>query len=360
MSSETITNNDSPLTKRQVLAPHIVVPLLAGLFSCLAVVNATRLDESIFRSVMGYGVWFLIGAALVVIFSTVSTDDLIRYSPLVGGLGLIVLYSSVLIGGLFYFGTRGTIGILPSLGIFAAPWELLMPVYLLWLVRFSPTRVSRGMIGWKPFAMFIGMAGIWWIPLIIIPTVSGFIYYFVLFLILCWFDSVERSKVLPASLVGLLVAGLSFYWMSSPGGYLSTMISHTEHDLFATSFGNGRLLGNAANNAYQIKFILPSLDSFTVFLSIVERIGLLGILLFLGLGLLTIAWGYYKLSNKDDAGGLVSQLFVSYFIFRSVLFLCAVTGMFPCLDLSAPLLNASGSDLVAAMFMLMVITHSRK
>jgi len=355
---------------KQLQRWHIDIPLFYALLALtgisLLVVysasaeNLTMLIKHILRLIMGFGILFLI--------AQIRPDDLRRLTPILFGLGVLLLIAVLGIG-IVSKGARRWLGVG---GLSFQPAEIMklaLPMMLAWYFARVPLPPNlkqlalAGTITLVPVALIAKQPDL---GTAILVLGSGFA---MLFLAGMYWRILAAIAVLAAVAIPYVWTHLHGYQQkriltlldpaSDPlgAGY------HTMQGMIA--IGSGGFFGKGWLNSSQAHLeYLPESSTDFIFAVFAEEFGLLGILVLLGIYLFIVYRGFMIALLAQDsftrllAGGLTLVFFFYFFVNVGM-----VSGILPVVGVPLPLISYGGTavvTLMAAFGMLMSIhTHRR-
>ncbi len=340
-----------------LLTPAFVFCFSIGVLGCLAVFNATYHTSQPYFFVIRQLIWLVVGVAIFFIFYSLGSDFILR---------LAIPLSLVMLGLLYALPTFG-IRVNGMCGWFSLPWEplgnifiqpseLAKPVFILFLVNILMHAKRYAVGSWGAYGIYLMAAMAWFVPLVLQPDFGTLLIYLTGFSGVYWFYG-GRLRHLLASLLAciplLLAAMVRYPYLKSrfigfidPIGQMRDAGWHILQ-LQATIAGGG-IWGRSLGNTIWSRNYLPLGYSDSIFATLAESLGLMGVLpIIVGI----IAWIVYcsDLAKKQEQhargviiAGIAIMLAVQAFIHISV-----ALGLMPPTGITLPMFSYGGSSLVS-------------
>lgn len=363
---------DAPQQSRRKLLPwlHLDWPLLTGLLLLSGgglVVLYSAAGENV-DMVLKQGMRLAIAFTLLFFFAQISPDTLRRWTPLVFGLGLVLLLAVLIMGEVGKGAQRWL-----DVGFFRfQPSEMMkiaVPLMVAWYLAETPLppplrRILVGLCIFLVPALLIAKQPDLGTALLI-ASAGAFV---LLFAGLPWrLVSFTALLAIPAALI-LWHYGMHDYQRRRVLTFLnpeSDPLGAGYHIIQSTiAIGSGGLYGKGWLNGTQSHLeFLPERHTDFIFAVLGEEFGLLGILLLLALYLLIILRCLYIASRAQDtftrllAGGLTMTFLVYVFVNIGM-----VTGLLPVVGVPLPLVSYGGSSMVTLMasFGILMSIHTHR
>ena len=338
------------------LTPVGIFSLTVSLIGCLAIYNATYHRPYPYLFVGRQLVWLIIGSGALAVTTSLSSRTLRRLTPLL----LLIFYAAlwlVLYAGIQINGMRGWFS---YRGIFMQPSELGKPVFLLgaaWLVSHRADRRSW----WASYLVLFIFAILWVLPILLEPDIGGALVYALTFVGLCWCMGFRGTHLALSSLPCIPAVIVLFQWKP----YLLERIQgfmHPElhpqttgwHILqFQKALAAGGITGRSWGQGTWSQHFLPLPYSDSIFASLGEVIGFVGLLPFVLVVLAWLVYGWYRASRADTTFARALIVGVSLMLStQAFLHLSVNLGLFPVTGLTLPLISYGGSSLVSTLTMI--------
>jgi len=338
---------------RQRLTPVGGFSLCLSLWGCLAIYNATFHLTPAYYYVGRQLLWLLVGAGALLLCSGSNRRQLEQLLPWAGAAAYASLWL-VLIYGIRINGMRGWFA---WHGIFLQPSEIAKPVFVLclsWLLyRLQPYRHDwrRGYL--PPLALLLA----WCVPLLLQPDFGIILVYAMTFAVMYWYvggSLLHLGATAAVTLPPMLWLIRGTYVQARIIGFLDP----EAHALnigwhirqFQRALASGGLFGRSWGDPIWSQNYLPLGYSDSIFATIAESIGFVGVLPFLILLAAWIYYGYRKTLVQDNMFvaatilGLTLMLAIQAFIHLSV-----NLSLMPPTGITLPLISYGGSSLVATL-----------
>lgn len=325
-----------------------------GLLGCLAIYNATFHLEAPFQYVGRQFVWLVLAATLLVTVSATDRKRILRVFPWLA----IVVYAMLWLVLRLGVSVNGMTGWFAWHGIFLQPSEVAKPLFVLCLASgLQMTAKHRGEFkhGYLPV---LGILLAWILPIMLQPDFGTVLTYILTFAIVYACMGGRLLYLAGTAVVSLpavlLIVGATPYLRDRFTSFLHPA-AHAEtsgwHILqFQRTLASGGAFGQSWGNALWARTYLPFGYSDSIFATIGESMGFVGLLPFV---LILVAWvmyGYRRIQRTNSyltaatITGMVVCLEVQAFIHLSV-----NLGMLPPTGITLPLISYGGSSLIATV-----------
>ncbi len=327
---------------------------LLGICGCIAVYNAKIYDSNPFYFVLRQFLWVLIG---LIIYFTASRINFKFYKKNI--IFIIAIFWIPLIA-VSFFGEKvnGMNGwfILSHnpLPIYVQPAELAKPAYILFLCWLCCKIKNH----FKKF-IYLSIGCISWIlPIVIEPDFGTTLIYFAGFIIVLWLCGGKKRYFIfifiLALLASLTIMFLKPYVLRRFMGYLFPL-----HDPYGSGWhimqfryamARGGLEGTGLGKAIWSSTYLPLSHTDSIFSSLTESLGLIGIIpILISFVLLIYLTFSLALQAKSRFVALFACSLVSVVVFQAFLHISVNVGFFPPTGITFPLVSYGGSSLIATM-----------
>lgn len=338
--------------RQTAITPTGLICIAVGLFGCVAIYNATYHLSDPFQFVFRQIAWLAVSVvALLLVTATpfAMHRRLLPYYCLVAYIPLVL----VLFFGIRVHGMRGWF----ALGeIYYQPSEMAKPVFILslaWVLertKWERASFSRGFL--PPLAV----VAFWTLPIFLQPDFGSLLIYCAVFVLvhICTGGRWRHLGLACLVLVPLAIWAVAqhpyvadrFLGFINPERYPD---SHGWHIIqFKRSLASGGLTGQSWGKGMWSKTYLPLGYSDSIFATLGEAIGLVGLVPFV---LLLVGWawyGYRRVRQCADVAaaatiiGLVGYLCIQAFVHFSV-----NLGLMPPTGITLPLISYGGSSLMS-------------
>ena len=339
------------------LTPAGVVAIFLALWGCLAIYNATFHLEHPLAFVLRQIIWLVLGLVGLALLSRTGATTVRRALPWVTAAAYAALWL------VLHFGVRvnGMQGWFAWGNVFMQPAELAKPVYILSLAWVLERTQAWRHEFWRGFAPALACLIAWLLPLACEPDFGTALVYALTFAALYWTlgGRVRDLLLLAVGALPLIAAVLwwkPYVWHRFAGFFFP--------DRYAASFGwhvtqfqntiaNGGLTGQSWGKGVWSQTFLPLGYSDSVFATLAESIGFLGVLPLL---LLLLAWVWHgcraarrfpDVFRAATVLGMVTLLAV-----QSLIHLSVNLGLMPPTGITLPFISYGGSSLLSAFLML--------
>lgn len=338
-----------------------------ALLGCLAIYNATAHAPQPYYFLYRQGVWLLAGLALMGVASRLSRATWQQLTVPLGLISLLLLYA-LLLWGHTVNGMRGWFrleitALAPYFSpILIQPSELSKPIFVLVLAQLAVQLHDPPQRSWRAYGLYLACCSLWLLPLVLQPDFGTLSVYLATMLLVYWLQGGRTSHLATtigagAALMGLAVV-LHPYVRRRLAGFMDPA-SHAEgagwHILqFRTTLAHGGLTG--ADPPIWSQHYLPLGYSDSIFATVAERIGFIGLLPIL---LVIVLWLTYGLllarRQADSTSALVIAGQVSLLAMQAVLHISVTLGLLPPTGITFPLLSYGGSSLAASLLAIGII-----
>ncbi|MDT8391806.1 MAG: FtsW/RodA/SpoVE family cell cycle protein [Lentisphaeria bacterium] len=345
--------SDGDLPPPRLITLPGAICVFLGLFGCLAIFNATFHLDTPFLFLTRQLVWLTVGTAVLIIATAIPSRMhktllpvyvLLAYIPLI-----LVLFYGVRINSM-----RGWFAIRT---IFYQPSETAKPIFVLVLAWVLGRTQAHRREFVKGFLPALAVLVLWAIPIILQPDFGSLLVYGLTFcvLVLCAGTRVRHLSACAPVLVIFLI------WVLITHPYVAQRMagffnpekypdSYGWHIIqFHRSLASGGLFGKSWGEGVWSQTHLPLGYSDSIFATLGEAIGFIGLCPFVGLIVVWTVYGYRRTQGLADAFaamsilGLTACLSIQAFIHLSV-----NLALLPPTGITLPLVSYGGSSLLSA------------
>ena len=327
---------------------------LLGLCGCIAVYNAKIYHPYPFYFVIRQVIWVFSGVILYFISSQVPFKfykknilwiALIFWLPL-----LLVAFLGEKVNGMSgWF----IISKFPH-PIYIQPAELAKPAYVLFMSYICYKSGSN----YKMFIIMFVSCLLWIIPIILEPDFGTSLIFFAGFVIIYWIGGGEKRYLAVIFIFGIISSILIIfknpYILRRMHGYLFPLSDpygtgwHTMQ--FRYAMARGGLEGTGLGEGIWSNAYLPLAHTDSLFASLTESLGFLGVLpILIGFIILIYLTFTLALRSKDSFIVIFSCSLVSMITFQAFLHIGVNVGLIPPTGITLPLLSYGGSSLISTM-----------
>jgi cell division protein FtsW (lipid II flippase) len=327
---------------------------LLGLWGCVAVYNAKIYEPYSFYFVIRQLLWVLLGITIYFISSKIPFKfykknalwfALLFWLPLM----LVLVWGDNVNGmnGWFVFHYH-------SQPIYIQPAELAKPAYILCICYIC----YRNRPAFDKFILMLIICLLWIFPVVLEPDFGTAIIYFAGFIIVYWVGGGKKRYLTIILILGIIssivVVLTKPYVLQRVLGFLFPSIDpygagwHTMQ--FRYSMARGGLEGAGLGKAIWSNAYLPLSHTDSIFSSLTETLGFIGVLpILIGFVLLVYLTFTLALRAKDSFVVLFSCSLVSLITFQAFLHIGVNVGLIPPTGVTLPLLSYGGSSLTSTM-----------
>ena len=347
--------------------PAFVLLLLTALFGCLAIFNATLHEVKSSHLVWRQLVWLAVGVLVLILAARIRPETYRRYYLFPAG-GLFLLLILVVIVGHSSNGMQGwfRVEIRPLTPIFSPiliqPSELAKPFYILTavfmlcsLTRLHQKSLTQKSFTWRRAILYFCMCGSWLLLIALQPDFGTVLIYGSMAIIIYWLAGGLIQHLLSACGVAVLSATIAifhydyirnrFIGFLSPEKYPQDAGWHVLQ--FQTALAHGGLAG--ADQPLWSQYYLPLGYSDSIFATVGERIGLIGLLAII---LVVCGWFLYVMRVGRRLHNPTSQIIVTslgvMLGLQAFVHISVNLGLLPPTGITFPLLSYGGSSLVGS------------
>ncbi len=347
------------------IAPIGLILGLLGLWGCIAVYNARIYEPHPFYFVIRQLIWVLTGLVIYFISSQIPFKFYIKNTL---WLALLFWIPLVLVAflGIKVNGMTGwfLISYYPQ-PIYIQPAELAKPAYILFMCYVS----IYYKFAFKKFIFMFLACLIWIVPIILEPDFGTAVIYIAGFVIVYWVGGGKKRYIAAIFAFGIIFSIIVIlanpYVLHRVTGYLFPLSDqygagwHTMQFRYAMARGGleGAGLGKAIwSNAY-----LPLSHTDSIFSSLTETLGFIGVLpILIGFMLLVYLTFTLAFRTKDHFVVLFTCSLVSLITFQAFLHISVNVGLLPPTGVTLPLISYGGSSLVSTMLGFGIIISAAK
>ena len=346
---------------RRGITPAGIICIAVGLLGCVAIYNATFHLEHPFKYAVRQLIW-LLPAFLVLLAATAMTA---RQHRSIGLWLSAVLYISLWLVLLFGIQVNGMRGWFSWNGIFLQPGELGKPAFALLLAALIVTlREKYTVAPIVEFLICLGFLVGWVLPIALQPDFGTVLVYIFAFAATYICLGGKARYLGAATLGGVPLAALSIrlhpylaqriLGFLRPAEYADSAAWHIRQ--FQLTLASGGMLGRSWGHGVWTQNYLPLGYSDSMFATIGEAIGLLGLLPFVVLLLAYVLYVYRNVQHTSD-GFRAGVMFCAVFLLagQAFLHLSVNLGIFPPTGLTLPLISYGGSSLVSTLALVGIV-----
>ena len=339
---------------------------LLGLWGCIAVYNSKFYDQNPWFFVYRQLLWVLIGLVVYFISSKVPFDF---YKKNVLWISALFWLPMVLV---IFFGHRvnGMSGwfVLCHVPqpVYIQPAELAKPAYVLCLCYMCSKFQNEP----KKILFMLVTCLLWVVPIILEPDFGTAFIYFGGFVIVYWIGGGKKRYLTTIFILGIIfsiaVIITNPYILERLWGFLFPLNApygagwHTMQ--FRYAMARGGLEGAGLGKAIWSSAYLPLSHTDSIFSSLTESLGFMGVLpVLIGFVLLIYLTFSLAFHSKNRFVILFCCSLVSLITFQAFLHISVNVGLFPPTGVTLPLLSYGGSSLISTMLgfgILMSAAHS--
>lgn len=337
----------------RAFTPVGLVCIGVALFGCIAVYNATFHLEDPFTFIARQSAWLIIAAICLAAATAAPFNTHRKLIPAYSILAYVPLIL-VLFFGLRVHGMRGWFSVG---GVFYQPGEMAKPAFVLclaWILDVTKWRRREFLRGFLPA---LGILLAWTLPILLQPDFGAVLIYGATFLVVCSCAGVRPFHLFIC--VALMVPVAVWMCSSHPyvlerfAGFLQTgryADSHAWHIVqFRRCLASGGLFGKWWGHGVWSRTYLPLGYSDSIFATLGEAIGFVGLVPFVGL---VVAWAFYGYAKVRRCTSVfaVSTLvgLVGYLCIQAFVHLSVNLALMPPTGITLPLISYGGSSLVSS------------
>jgi cell division protein FtsW (lipid II flippase) len=339
-------------TEKQLIAVLLVV---IGLLGCIAIYNSKSFEPNSLFFVYRQVLWILSGT---VIYYTTSNIPFLTYKKYILQLNFLFWVPLVFV---FLFGNKvnGMHGwfvlLKDGFPIYIQPAELAKPIYILSLSILC-TKYSKEPL--KIILLFL-LYTFWTIPIILEPDFGTALIYGFAFIAVYWLSG--GKKLYLCFFAGVSMLSAFTFILYNP--YVIKRITAFMNPLkdpdgagwhilqFKYAIARGGLSGSGLGKAYWSNYYLPLSHTDSIFSSIVESIGIIGIipLLFSFIILFYIIY-IIVIQQNNKLLTIFSCSIIACITFQALIHISVNVGIFPPTGITLPLISYGGSSFASTMF----------
>lgn len=334
--------------------------MFLGLWGCLAIFNASASYEHPWNYAVRQLVWLVMAMALMMIAALLGPRAYRLLLPAV----VVVAYSLlwlVLGAGVQVNGMHGWFS---WNGVFFQPGEVAKPAFLLSLAWLLARLENHRHDFWKGYLPLLAVFLFWGAPIALEPDFGTLLVYALTFLGTVWAMGARPAHVLATALAGLPLAVVCMVVKPYVG---TRLLGFMRPDLYAETYGyhvlqfqrtlaHGGLWGQSWGKGEWGQNFLPLGHSDSIFASIAEVVGFVGVVPLVLLIVVWICYGFRKADRIEDTFsravviGMVAMLAI-----QSLLHLSVNLGIFPPTGITLPLISYGGSSLLSSLLMIGIV-----
>jgi cell division protein FtsW len=339
-----------------------IVPFICfALWGWLAIYNSTFFSAHPFYSSSKQFVWLLISSA-VLIFIAILPKQILKKIFLPTSLISLLLIWSVLYFGIEVNGMRGWFSF-PRFNI--QPSELGKPLFavlLCQIMNLDRTTNQRDLL-------FFTTGACWLIPIFLQPDYGTLTVYSATMGFIYWGMGGSRKRILTLLFIFIstaiaIISSKRYVWIRIktflfPDGDPLNSGWHLKQ--YQNSLANGGLLGNAWGKSHFTEFTLPNPQHDSIFASLGETIGFVGLLIIIFLLALILYFCFvraWKLNQKENSS--IVYTLASMIAFQALLHISVTVGLFPTTGITFPFLSYGGSSLLSCMITFGIVINILK
>jgi cell division protein FtsW len=331
------------------------------MFGCLAIYNATFHHNASFHYVARQAVWLLVALAVLAGATKVPAAKWEQVAVPLTCLCLTALYA-VLAVGVIHNGMRGWFAVsLPGVGpfetIYIQPSELAKPVFALFLARLCLLRNDDTAPTWRHFGLCIALAVPWFLAIALQPDFGTLLVYIGTFVVVYWLRGGPPRHLVATAAILLPLAALIVSRVPYIQSRLKGFLDPTAHSQgsgwhiiqYKLTLASGGLTGQPVEDALWARNYLPLGHTDSVFATVGETLGLLGLIPILaGLGV-WFAYGFYHSRRCDNLAAATTIGAITCLIgIQALIHISVTVGLLPPTGVTLPFLSYGGSSLVSS------------
>ncbi|MEA2011873.1 MAG: FtsW/RodA/SpoVE family cell cycle protein [Verrucomicrobiota bacterium] len=338
-------------------SPIIAMSVFLALWGSLAVFNVTFVREEHYFFALKQIVWIFFALIILLISANLDSEFYFRFKYYFFSVFFVLLWG-VLFFGIAINGMRGWYSFEGH--ILMQPSELSKPIFILCIASFLTssdykTKISKI----KEYFIYLFIGLLWIVPVLLQPDYGTALVYIISLFLLYWCLGGRISFLA----ISMLLAGVFFIFVVANEPYvldrLRGFISPTEHSAtsgwhilqYQNTLARGGFVGQDWGANLWSQVYLPNPYSDSIFASIGEALGFLGLLPIFAVIAVWMSWGFLKATQLDDLRrsavvyGLVGML-----VIQAMLHISVTVGIFPPTGVTLPMFSYGGSSLSATMF----------
>jgi cell division protein FtsW len=309
----------------------------------------------------------LLGLGFLTLFSKINYNLFRRFSLIGFILSLILLFllflpkMGVKLGGARSWLELG--------GIVFQPAEFVKLTFLIYLsALFANKKRDVNSFG-KTILSFIFLNGLLGIFFLLQPDVGSLFIIYIVSLSLLWMAGLKIRHILAIISVGLLVLLLVIYVSPYRFARIQSFLNPKEDPLGSgyqtrqalIGIGSGGIFGQGYGKSFQKTGYLPEVIGDSIFVIVVEEMGLIGGIVLI-ISFLIIAFRGFKISktSTDLFASLVSGGITVMIITQAFVNITAISGLMPLTGLTLPLVSYGSSSYVATLMGIGILLNISK
>ncbi|MFO7821421.1 MAG: FtsW/RodA/SpoVE family cell cycle protein [Lentisphaeria bacterium] len=339
---------------RRGITPAGILCIMLGILGCVAIYNATFHLPHPFKYVTKQLIW--LGPAFLVLITTSATPPRVHKSwgLYISGFLYLTLWA-VLVLGVRVNGMRGWFA---WHGIFMQPSELGKPAFVLLLAVLIAKLRQQQFTLLHEFLGCLAFLGAWVLPIALQPDFGTLMVYIFAFAA-TYVCTGGRIRYLMAGAVGALpLIGLSIMIKPyifdricaflHPSDHLNDAAWHIRQ--FQVTLASGGLFGRSWGGGVWTQNYLPFGYSDSVFATVGEAIGFVGLMPFIVFILAYVLYAYRRIQHTTGEVRILVIYGAVFMLTGQAFFHLSVNlGIFPPTGLPLPLISYGGSSLVATL-----------
>ena len=362
--SKSNTKKHSLSTDRHLIA---VLLVLIGLLGCLAIYNSRSFESNSLYFVYRQLIWITAGTFIYYISSSIPFAT---YKKHIINLNIVFWLPLIIV---FIFGNKvnGMNGwfvlFKNTFPIYIQPTELAKPIYILTLSLLC-TKISRE--PFKIILLFLVYIS-WTIPVILEPDFGAALIYTFTFLTVYWLGGGKKSYLCFFGSVSLVSTFIFMLYNPYVIDRITAFINPLRdpsgsgwHIIqFRHAIARGGLTGVGLGKAYWSNTYLPLSHTDSIFASLIESIGIIGVIPIV-FSFIILSYFIYIIAIQQNSKLLIifSCSIIACIAFQALIHISVNVGLFPPTGITLPLISYGGSSLVSTMFsfgMLMSLAISK-
>jgi cell division protein FtsW (lipid II flippase) len=347
-----ISNKKSSiLVDRHLIA---ILLILIGLLGCLAIYNSRSFESNSLYFVYRQLIWIFAGILIYYISSSIPFGIYKKYI-----VSLCIVFWLPLVTVLFFGskvnGMNGWFVLLKDIyPIYIQPAELAKPIYIL-TMSFLCIKITKEPL--KIILLFIFYI-FWTLPIIMEPDFGTTLIYTFAFIAIYWLGEGKKSYLCFFALVSALSTFIFILYnpyvirritafinpLKDPGGSGWHILQ------FKYAIAYGGLSGAGLGKAYWSNAYLPLSHTDSIFASLIESIGILGVVPIL-FGFIILFYFIYILAIQQNSKLLIifSCTIIGCIAFQALIHISVNIGIFPPTGITLPLISYGGSSYASTM-----------
>ena len=345
---------------RRGVTPVTLMAIAVSLFGCLSIYSATFHLERPLEFVGRQAVWLILAVPTLFAVAALDPSRIRRAFPWAAALAYLALLL-VLRFGISVNGMRGWFA---WAGVFVQPSELAKPLFVLSLASLLGWAGRRGLGAMKTYLLALAVLAVWTAPIALQPDFGTCLVYGLTFLAVygCMggrWPYLAVTAGIGAGTGALLVWKIPYVAARLAGFWQPQACAETSgwHILqFQRTLASGGIFGHWWGKAVWAPSYLPLGYSDSIFASIGESIGFVGLLPFVAAILLWVYYGYRRVKLCADLGSAATILgMVSFLGMQAFIHLSVNLGLMPATGITLPLISYGGSSLMSTVLAIGIV-----